>query len=572
MRIGKKVFLIAGVMAIVLLADVYAGGRGQSSSGGSATDRSNFNALGSFPLVKNKETINVMLAQTRNEFNAETNWMTNYYENKTNVHVNWTIVPAEQYKEKVNLSLASDDPLDLIVAGGHSLTAFGMTEVLKFAEQQLILPIQDLIETDSIYAKQRLNEVEGWRDVITLPNGGIYNFPSANDCFHCQYYEKMWVNLEFLKNLNLAIPTTTQEFRDMLIAFRDRDANGNGDPRDEIPMMGTPENFGSKVSSYLMNAFTYDDGQNRLYLNNGKVVASFLQPDFQEGLRYLNQLFRDNLFSKDSFTQTGSNRIQLNSTKYESIIGAIPNNHHGGMGSRETGQPARWIDYEPIPPLKGPKGLQITRYAYYDKFQTERASAFIPASSRNPALIVRWLDWFLSDEGTMTLIMGERGTTWEDADPGATGPDGRRATYKTIVMQPTHPLYNNFIWDQLFPNFRTENYRLTQQTPADMRAIDGQGAERLLYMKTKENYAPYGQDIKDILPPLYYSAADVSEIAVLMTNINTYVDESMAKFIVGDMNINTEWNAFQTTLKNLGIDRYLQIVQTTYDNSTFAKK
>ncbi|GHV06625.1 hypothetical protein FACS189485_15460 [Spirochaetia bacterium] len=569
---GRSVFLVAGILALAFLVSACSGSKSQTQGSGGGVDRSNFNALGTFPIVKEKETINVMLAATRAEFNADTNWMTKFYEDKTNVHVNWTIVPVAQYKEKVNLALASDEPLDLIVAGGHSQTMFVMTDILKFAEQGLILPIQDYLESDSVYFKQRLDEIPGWRNVITLPNGGIYQYPSANDCFHCQYYEKEWVNTEFLKNLNLKVPTTIEEFHDMLVAFKTRDANGNGDPNDEIPIMGAIDNFGTKVSSYLMNAFIFDDGLNRLFLENGKVVAAFTRPEYQEGLKYINQLYKEGLVSKDSFTQTGANRSKLNSVKYESIIGVIPNTHHGGMGSRETGEPVRWIDYEPIPPLKGPHGMQITRYSYYDKFQTERAAAFLPSSSKNPALVTRWLDWLVSDEGTMTLIFGEKGTSWTDADPGTTGPDGRPAVYKTLTMLPTHPLYNNFNWDQLFPNFRTENFRLTQQTPENMRDPTGEGAERFLYIKTKENYAPYGEPLDMLFPPLYYATEDVSEIATLTTNINTYVEESIAKFIVGDLNINTDWNAFQTNLKNLGIDRYIEINQKTYDGSAFAKK
>jgi len=46
----------------------------------------------------------------------------------------------------------------------------------------------------------------------------------------------------------------------------------------------------------------------------------------------------------------------------------------------------------------------------------------------------------------------------------------------------------------------------------------------------------------------------------------------MAKFIVGDLNVETDWNRYLTELKNLGVDRYLQIMQKTYDNSAFAKK
>ena len=48
--------------------------------------------------------------------------------------------------------------------------------------------------------------------------------------------------------------------------------------------------------------------------------------------------------------------------------------------------------------------------------------------------------------------------------------------------------------------------------------------------------------------------------------------ECIAKFIVGQMDIDTEWDAFQTELKNMNIDRYLEIIQTTSDASAFAGK
>lgn len=35
------------------------------------------------------------------------------------------------------------------------------------------------------------------------------------------------------------MPTTTDEFYEMLVAFRDQDANGNGDPNDELPLLGS---------------------------------------------------------------------------------------------------------------------------------------------------------------------------------------------------------------------------------------------------------------------------------------------------------------------------------------------
>jgi putative aldouronate transport system substrate-binding protein len=567
-----KVFVMGVILALTIALSTWAGGRAAPAPQGGAVDRSNFNTLGAYPIVKQKETITVMIGDGSATFNGNTNWMSKYYEDKTNVHVNWIVAPLEQFKERVNLALASADPVDVVIAGNHANTAYSMIEQLKFAEQKVILPLNEYIENDTINLKQRLTELELWREVLTLPNGSIYALPTVNDCYHCRYYGKMWVNKEFLKNLNLKIPTTTEEFHQMLLAFKNRDANGNGDPNDEIPLMGAIDNFGGRIDTYLVSAFVYDDGGDRLYLENGKVTAAYTQSEFQEGLRYLNQLFREGLIAKDTFTATRPVRAQLNSGKYESIIGAMPNIHYGNLGVRETGQPVRWIDYEPIPPLKGPKGVQVTRYDYYQKFMTTESAGFIPATCKNPALIMRWLDWFYTDEGNTMLRYGEKGVAWDDADPGATGPNGNPAKIKTITMDTSHPYYGNATWGTRFPNFSTYEYRNLAQTAADMLAPDGSGVERFLEVKSKENYAPYAQDINKLIPPMYYSADDSLEIAAMATNINTYVEESIAKFVVGDLNIETGWNAFQTNLKNLGLDRYLQIIQNTYNNSAFVKK
>ena len=78
--------------------------------------------------------------------------------------------------------------------------------------------------------------------------------------------------------------------------------NGNGDPNDEIPMIGAIDTYGAKIDTYLMCAFIYDDGQNRLMINDdGQVIAVFTQPEFKEGLKYLAGLYSENLIYPDSF-------------------------------------------------------------------------------------------------------------------------------------------------------------------------------------------------------------------------------------------------------------------------------
>jgi putative aldouronate transport system substrate-binding protein len=564
------VVLIAG-----LASGLYAGGGGQRGGSGTAQiDRGNFNALGTYPLVKNKETITVLTVQGTLESNLDSNWQTKWYEEKTNVHVNWQYAPELQFKERVNLALASGEKLDLILGFPWGSTGFTQSEFLRLATQRLILPIGDYFDTDTVNIKKNLDSIEGYRAALTMPDGKIYNLPELEECLHCAYYGKMWINDTFLKNVGITkYPETLAEFKAMLIAFRDKDANGNGNPGDEIPLMGTasPGSYSSRVDTYLMTAFVYDDGLNRLFLNNKKVTAAYQQPAFREGLKYLNDLFKERLISRDSFSINTEQRARINSQKYESTIGAIPFEHHGNMGTRDAGQPVRWTEYSAIPPLKGPGG-QVARYDPYLKFRVLQTGSMVPATCKNPALVARWMDYYHTWEGALTANFGGKGIGWDDPDPNGIGAGGIKATFKNYTLKEGDQWFQKTNWGGQLPNFRQANFWAGWQQNSDPKAPDGTGIEAYLYQVTDKNYRPYGNPSLAI-PPLWYSAEDASEMSLLTTNINTYVEESIAKFIVGDLDPNkdADWNNFQTQLKNLNIDKYLQIIQKTYDASSFAK-
>jgi putative aldouronate transport system substrate-binding protein len=184
---------------------------------------------------------------------------------------------------------------------------------------------------------------------------------------------------------------------------------------------------------------------------------------------------------------------------------------------------------------------------------------------------MRWLDWFMTEEGSTYGYFGEKGVTWKDADPGTTGSTDHQARIDTTLKVPANYAYtNNAVFP--LPWWWDNAYRTSWVQPKDMLSPDGTGSEKFLYQMTLQNYVPYGAPKSMIIPPLYYDTANVSEMAVLRTNINTYVEEAIAKFIVGQMNIDTQWDQFQKELKNLGIDRYLQIIQETYNKSPFVKK
>ena len=49
----------------------------------------------------------------------------------------------------------------------------------------------------------------------------------------------MFINKNWLEAVGKEVPTTFTELKDVLMAFKEQDANGNGDPDDEIAWIAT---------------------------------------------------------------------------------------------------------------------------------------------------------------------------------------------------------------------------------------------------------------------------------------------------------------------------------------------
>jgi putative aldouronate transport system substrate-binding protein len=58
---------------------------------------------------------------------------------------------------------------------------------------------------------------------------------------------------------------------------------------------------------------------------------------------------------------------------------------------------------------------------------------------------------------------------------------------------------------------------------------------------------------------------ETSVVAQKLTDVNTYASEYITKFINGDHDIETEWDSFQETLVQLGIEEVIDIYQDAVD-------
>ena len=58
---------------------------------------------------------------------------------------------------------------------------------------------------------------------------------------------------------------------------------------------------------------------------------------------------------------------------------------------------------------------------------------------------------------------------------------------------------------------------------------------------------------------------EADELALISTELKTYVDQMEVKFVVGEVDIDEGWDEFQAHLKSIGVEDYIRINQGAYE-------
>lgn len=513
---------------------------------------SNLTAPGEFPIVKNRVELTVLVRGDARIEDMATNRFTQWYEDLTNVKINWEIAPEGSIPETLNLRLASGDFPDIFMDMGVT-----RAQEMIYGQQGVFLTLNDLIDEQGYYIKEMFAEKPQYYDGIIAPDGNIYSLPEINECYHCSLQVKMWMNNKFLDAVNLPMPETTEDFYQVLKAFKEKDPNDTG-KADTIPLIGAvgAGTWNSQIWMFLMNSFVYAP-PNRLYLEDGTVTASFVQDGWLEGLKYMNKLHSEGLLAGESFTQDGQQLRQLGENPDVAIVGAFPAGWFG-VGTEYGGASERWKDYATsVPPLEGPSGLRISPSFPY---QYTTGKAVITIAAEHPEVAFRWLEGFYKAENHIRANSGEPGTDWVEAEPGMKGIDGRQAKRVAIT---SYSEVSKTQWYQKSPAYTSDDVRL--EFAAGEKPEEN--LEVILFNQTNSNYEPYRAPIEMVLPPLFFTEDQSTELADLEKTILDYVDQMTARFITGDLNLVNEWDNYLKTLENMNLAGLLKINQDSYDST-----
>lgn len=499
---------------------------------GQEAAHSYFNETG-YPIVNEPIELNVMIAvgSMSGDFNEMA--VFKQLEEKTGIKINFEQVSPTAWAERKNLALASQDMPDIIIGG---IGGMSDSEVIKYSSQGIIVELNNYIDQYAPNFKKLLAEKPDLDAVIRNPEGKIYGLPFYQELVSERIPDNLFINKKWLDTLGLDIPTTTEEYYEVLKAFKTQDPNGNG-IADEIPLSyRSNQRLTGELS--LFGSFGVVDNDNHLMIRDGKVLFSPMEEGYKEGIEYMNRLYTEGLIDPEVFTQDQSQYIGKGQSEEEIVGSFIIFNDENYVGIDRA-----YNDYTMLLPLKGPNGDQL-----WNKYATgyDTNAFLITKNNKYPEASIRWADEFFTVETSMQAIYGEVGVNLEyedgkyiimDAPEGSTVNEIRRKTCPAsyIFGMVTREMIDNIVFQN---DVRRKLERCSQYDP----------------------YTP-----EEIIPVLRLTQEDLEKRANIFTDLNNYVAEMKAKWVTGELNVDETWEEYIKTLKSMNVEEYVQIYQKAYD-------
>lgn len=493
----------------------------------------------------NKEGLPIVNEPITYEFAASTKKNKNFkeleffqkMEEKTNVVINWTMASAEGWDEKKSLLFASNSLPDAF----YGQNILSDIDVIKYASQGMLIPLEDLIDEYAPNLKAILDENPQYRKQITAPDGHIYSLPTINE-MNPTTHDKLFINKTWLDNLGLEVPTTTEEFEAVLTAFKNEDANGNGDPSDEIPFSfryssNDPYNRQQGIQS-LFGTFGQLDDIYHFIIKDGEVIYTPTTEPYKEAIAWFHSLYEKGLIDKEVFTH--------DSNVYVSKI-QDPNNIVGmflGWSGNATAA-ANKDHYVAMAPLINTNGEQIWRTV--NAKMISKGSFSITNKAEHPEVLMRWIDESYDLETSLELCQGLLGHALEITE------DGR---YQQMELAEGMTL------DTVIHDFGPGNDGTfaVMQPIIDKMNLNANLTER---KELDEFYSQYNVPADEMYPDLFFTEDEVEELGVLRTDIDSYVMQKYATWIV-DGGVEEEWDDFQKKLNDMNVEQYIKIYSDAY--------
>lgn len=458
--------------------------------------------------------------------NYETMQLVQQWKTDTNIDITWDNLPDSVFAEKKNLMLASGDLPDALFNTGLS-----DSEVVTNGTNGVLIPLEGLIAEHAPILSGILAKRPDIRSAITASDGHIYTLPSVEELGILSYPNFLFINKKWLDEAGMGVPTTVDEFKAALTAFK---ARGNG----VIPWSFKIDHFCANPWDFIAAVGGLPDNNDHRIVQDDKVIFTAVRDEWRDGVRALGEFYKEGLIDPESFSQDDTAYLAKGKSDPVSL-GAFY-----WWELKEVVGTTNVADYAHVGIFKGKDGRQR---ASVSNFQEINRGAFaITSANKYPAATMRWVDRLYDPVMSAQTSWGPIGVTLEK------GPNG------LLVQIPAK-------------DGESEGERRQKVAPGGPKITTAEDFEKVVAPEprakerqdmVKEFYEPHKAN--DKYPPVLMSNEELDRIAQPMTDINTLVKQKLASWVVNG-NIDAEWDTFTKQLDSMGLPDIMSVYQEAYD-------
>lgn len=533
MRINRKLnVLLTATAAAVLLAGC--GGSGTASD--SAVQQDAVSAQGpaeefSYPMTDAQGLtywceLNTVVSPNYSNL-GDTPFSKNWME-KTGGKVEFLHPPMGQSQEQFSLIIADGNLPDLMEYNWISNYPGGPEKAIR---DGVIIPLNDVFEKYCPNITKYLQENPDVDRMIKTDDGNYYAFPFIRGDEKLCYTRGLIVRADWLDELGLEIPTTIDEWHDVLTVFKEQKG------------VSAPYTYEYTMEMlYESDPFVDAFGINRSFYigDDGKVHYGAAEEGYRDYLATMNQWYAEKLIDADIATM-GFDQVNAKMTNGTSgaSFGWAGSRLGGWMTAAQVSNPDYRLVAAPYPTLK--KGDK-PEFGDMDNAYSGNASVAITTSCKNVEEAARLMDWAYGDEGHMAFNFGIEGESYEMIDGYPTYTDHIMNNEDGLPVSQAMGAYIRGNYNGPF----VQDLRYVEQ----YYALDAQKEAADIWGDTNAK--------KHLLPAITPTTEESKEFAAIMNEIKTYRDEMTLKFMLGTADL-SEFDTYVENMKSMGLDRALEI-------------
>lgn len=375
----KKSAVMASVLALALTAAACgdSGGKkeGTASPGAGAASASATEGP--------KPTLRMLMQYGR--FDPNQDFMANYIKEKTGYTVQYEMLPAENFNEKLNLMIVNKEELDVMKLSAD--------QFFKLATSGALEPLDDLIKSYGPNIEKSIN-ADSW--ISTTISGKKYAIPETGSGISVG--EELIIRQDWLDELGLKAPTNLDELYAVLKTIKEK--------KNIIPLTGSKDAlYGDIAAAFGVPYASVSDWIDV----NGTLVHKAELPQMKEFLTYMNKLHTEGLLDPELAINTASKAIEKFTSGKAAVYKLAWWNAPNTINALTKNFPEAKVSVVPF--LKGKEGKTVLSV-------TSGTSWYIavPKYSKNKEAAIKLVNAKLETETFKGLAIGQQGVHHEVKD------------------------------------------------------------------------------------------------------------------------------------------------------------